>query len=71
MRLSERSEFAPRRLIRASQGTQKGLFLGMHVGCLFFWLLFFGQAKKSHSSIKDEKNDKNINQKTKRKQNKQ
>ena len=42
--------------------------LGMHVGCLFFWLLFFGQAKKSNSSIKDEKQDKNINQRLKRKQ---
>ena len=29
--------------------------MGEDVGCLFFWILFFGQAKKSLSPIKGEK----------------
>jgi hypothetical protein len=38
--LFERSEFTPRQLIRASQGTHNDFYYGQACGCRFFWLSF-------------------------------
>ena len=51
MRLSERSELC----IPPAHSSIAGHPQGGHVGCHFFWLLFFRQVKKSHSPIKGEK----------------
>ena len=66
VRLSERSEFAPRRLIRASQGTHNGsMWAGMSGVFGILLVCFFGQAKKSNSSMKDEKLSRALAQKQK------
>ena len=45
MRLSERSEFAPRRLIRASQGTHNGSLWASMSGALSFGTFSLGKDK--------------------------
>jgi len=49
--LFERSEFTPRQLIRASQGTRRA---SMRVLLLFFWCVSLSKQRQSNSSMKDE-----------------
>ena len=46
MRLSERSEFAPRRLIRASQGTHNDFMWARMSGALSFGTFSLGKQRK-------------------------
>ncbi len=41
-------EACDRQLSRPSYGAAPNLLTEWRAGCLFFWLLFFGQAKKSN-----------------------